>query len=937
MIFGASEGIQRMIRLHRLGTVFAFCFLFPLATFVAARFAASPVFAKPVARRDENKIAAVYVIPSSHWDLGFLTPPEELMPRLKPHIDDVIANCKADAEFRWTIESIWQLQEWLSLTSDPKLVEDLASLVRSGQIQVSSVWGSMHTEFMGTEQLNRLVYAAESLQDRIPFPRDFAMMDDVPGFSPRLPQLLARSGVKYFLTGSNLFIGGGTSLYPSKNPFYWQSPDGSKILMWQTQGKNGGYPEAISDYFLDPVAKDPYKPNEESYFHPKEWNGLPSLEIMQRGMDKLLKEYERAGYPYDAVLLMYLHDFIPPTWERDQLLPNVRAWNAAGKRPKIVVATPAEFFRHMESKYVGQFPTYSGDWTGLWSEVKTNSPGMSAKARWAQNHIPVAETVASLLSFKTGIAGNNDPFESALISLLKYDEHSGAGQYGWPKIMTREEVEQQNREYAQYTNSATKTVEDALSHDLSELLAERRDETSRELVAAFNPVSWKRSGLVRFRIPPSQLAVRVVDLATGQPLEAQRVSAEEALFLADAVPGFGYRTYELSSDGSSLVSGQGTQDTSVENAYYRLEVRKEDGAVIGWYDKQLNRQLLDPNGNDKMNELLRWQGMKSLPVVPGKISIERRQGPVLNQLVIRRASSYWPETVISLPAGKKEVLVENVLDRTRMPHVEHVDQADVYAFAFPVKFTGSSQLWVGDGIGFHRLPQDYLPGARVDGAVPEPSAVFTSREDSPPFNVTLSQRGSFYVSVPCSPGPTGGCGTFLNELRPNAMRKPDQGDTKDQGVVEFATTEPGFPTTYRYDFALSSASGELDPVSSYRSGAEFELPLLTVKLPKGTRPASWAEGYLSIDSPNVVLLDLKTSADGDPDHFTIRLQEIAGNKTRFKLISRLKITELARTAMTERLVLERNLSPESLVVGPHETLTLRAKIPHERNSWRSEP
>jgi len=926
-----------MIPLHRFKTAPAFWFLFFVAAIAVALFGASPASAGPQARRDDSKIETVYVIPSSHWDLGFLTPPEELMPRLKPHIDDVIANCKADPEFRWTVESIWQLQEWLSLTKDPKLVEEFARLVRSGQVQISSVWGSMHTEFMGTEQLNRLVYAAEALQDRIPFPRDFAMMDDVPGFSPRLPQVLARSGVKYFLTGSNLFIGGGTSLHPSKNPFYWQSADGSKILMWQTQGKNGGYPEAIADYFIDPVAKDPYKPNEDSYFHPKEWNALSSLEIMQRGIDKLLDEYQRAGYPYDAVLLMYLHDFIPPTWERDQLLPNVRAWNAAGKRPKIVVATPAEFFRHMESKYAGQFPTYSGDWTGLWSEVKTNSAGMSAKARWTQNHIPVAETVASLLSFKAGKTVSSDALESASLSLLKYDEHSGAGQYGWPKIMTRQEVEQQNREYAQYTNSAKKIVEDALSHDLTELLDEKRDETHRELIAAFNPVSWKRSGLVRFRVPPSQLAVHVVDLASGQPLEVQRISAEGAMFLAEAVPGFGYRTYEVTPVAKPLVSPQATKDTFVENAYYRLQVREEDGAIISWYDKQLSRQLLDPNGHDKMNELLRWQGMKSLPVVPGKISIERKQGPVLNQLVIRRADSYWPETAISLPAGKKEVLVENVLDRTRMPHVENADQADVYAFAFPVKFTGASQLWIGDGIGFHRLPQDYLPGARMDGAAPEPSAVFTSKEDSPPFSVTLAQRGSFYVSVPCSPGPIGGCGTFLNELRPNAMRKPDKGDTKDQGVVEFATTEPGFLSTYHFDFALSSASGELDPVSSYRSGAEFELPLLAVNLTKGTRPARWAGDYLSIDSPSVVLLDLKASVDGNPDHFTIRLQEIAGNHTSFKLFSRLKITELARTAMTEKLVLETNLSPQSLAVEPHETLTLRATIPHDRNSWRSEP
>jgi hypothetical protein len=349
-----------------------------------------------------HRIQAIYVIPSSHWDLGFIAPPEKVLPRLKSHIDEVVANCKADPEFRWTIESVWQLREWLSRTKDPKQVQDLVDLIRKGQIQVSSVWGSLHTEFMGAEQLNRLVYDAKELQRQLGFTSDFAMMDDVPGFSLALPQVLARSGIKYFLTGSNLFIGGGTNLHPSKRPFYWQSPDGSKGLMWQTQGKNGGYTEAIADYFVDPVAKDPYAVDPSFHFYPKEWAGLSPLDIMQRGMEKLLDEYEEAAYPYDAALVMYLHDFIPPTWERDQLLPSIRAWNAAGKHPTIVVATPAEFFHHLESKYGDRFPVYAGDWTGLWSEVKTNSPVMSANARWAHDHFPVAELIDSVRTLKTG-------------------------------------------------------------------------------------------------------------------------------------------------------------------------------------------------------------------------------------------------------------------------------------------------------------------------------------------------------------------------------------------------------------------------------------------------------------------------------------------------------------------------------------------------------
>lgn len=155
-----------------------------------------------------HKIKTIYVIPGSHWDLGFTAPPEEVLPRLKPHIDEVIANCKADPEFRWTIESVWQLREWLARTKDPQQITDLAALVKNGQIEVSAVWGSMHTEFMSAEQLNRLVYDMKTIERQYGIKTDFAMMDDVPGFTARLPQVLAKSGVKYFVNGSNLFLFG---------------------------------------------------------------------------------------------------------------------------------------------------------------------------------------------------------------------------------------------------------------------------------------------------------------------------------------------------------------------------------------------------------------------------------------------------------------------------------------------------------------------------------------------------------------------------------------------------------------------------------------------------------------------------------------------------------------------------------------------------------
>jgi hypothetical protein len=158
-----------------------------------------------------------------------------------------------------------------------------------------------------------------------------------------------------------------------------------------------------------------------------------------------------------------------------------------------VVATPAEFFHHLESKYGNSFPVYAGDWTGLWSEVKTNSPIMSANSRWAHDYFPVAEVIDSVRTLKTGRNHKGGEITRITTQLFKYDEHSGAGQYGWPTILTKDEVEEQNREYADYTSSAREQTQALISNGLIEVLSEKQDEKFKD-----NFVVFKSAGMGSF-------------------------------------------------------------------------------------------------------------------------------------------------------------------------------------------------------------------------------------------------------------------------------------------------------------------------------------------------------------------------------------------------------------------------------------------------------
>ena len=869
------------------------------------------------------KIKTIYIMPSSHWDLGFLVPPEEILLRIKPHIDEVIANAKADPEFRWTIESAWQVREWLNRTSDPAQIKEFVDLVNKRQIQLSASFGSMHTEFMGAEELNRVAYEMASIEKQLGVHTDFAMMDDVPGFTLRLPQVLSRSGVKYFVNGSNLFLYGGTSLTPGKMPFYWQSPDGSKVLTWQTQSNLGGYTEAEADYYLDADALEPYT---KEHFYPKEWNGLSRLEIMQRGVDKLLAKYEKAQYPYDSLLLLYMHDFIPPSWEEKQLLPAIREWNAAGRQPRLAVCTPTEFFHHMEEEYgAGKFATYAGDYSGLWSEVKLNSPGVSARARWLHDYWPVAETLWSLLTFRnfTSLPAGN--LDQTLFQLFKYDEHSGAAQVGWPKLMTRVQVDEQNSEYVGYVESGRKDIDDLLRSGLQTLLAQKPSSTPT--VAVFNPLSWQRSDIALLK---SKDSIILRDAISGKIATQQRVSLDEVAFVAESVPSVGYTTYnvERGSPAGKASSSPEATASELENSFYRVKVRPSDGAVISLVDKSTGAELVNSNSSQALNSLKRWIPAADLPVGGGVVAITRETGPIFDRLRIVRSNSLWPETRITLFHTFKRIEISNLLDRSKMPFVASNQVGEYYSFEFPFHFDAPADVWLEDGIGFHNIPKDYLPGARTDAGVPQHAIVLTGKSSGKPIEITLAQREAFFDYLPGLPGAKGD-GAFLNNVRATVMRKQDQGETRDLGMVNFSTVEPGLPDTYWFNFSISSSAGDLDPVKSSQEGWSFNLPLAGVELDSNMAPAAPSVSYFSLNSPNVVLLAFKPSADQDPEHYTIRLQEIAGKETDVEISTPLKVTASEEMSMTEdRDLRASTVSPLRAHLAPHETLTLRLTIPH---------
>lgn len=893
-------GHRRGPQLIRWQRVLA-CVLFAISAMLTAR-----------GEEPASPVKVIYVIPSAHWDLGFLRPPLEELDAIKPHLDAVIQACAADPQFRWTIESVWQLQAWLDRTKDAAQVNRLAGLLRSGQIELSAAEGSMHSEFMGSEELDRLVYAAKSAEQRFGIHATVAMMNDVPGFSMRLPQVLARSGIRYVITGSNTAFGGGTSLTPGKMPIYWRSPDGSQVLMWQTQGKNGGYTEALADYYIDPDARDPYL---HTKFYPKEWDGLSNLEIMRRGVQKLLGQYAAAGYQHSLAALLYMHDGIGPEFELHGLLPNVRAWNAAGNSPRIVVATPSEFFAAMERE--GGFPTYTGDWSGLWSAVKLNSPAMSADARWLQEQLPRTETLWSLVDdlLPASIYPASD-ISDDYGKLFLYDEHNGSGQGGWPKLLSRAEVEKQNMEYARALQSARGSVTDLLANGMAHLATEPRTSGGQRLLLVYNPASWTFSG---FSSLPGNGPYTIRDAKSGQIMKTQSDPSGNTYFEVHDVPPLGYRTYIVKESDATAATAANTGLT-LRSRYFEVEFNGSSGEITRIIDQRAHRILLDAGKGDYAGQLVAERSYHTEPVVAATVKLHHERGPLFDRVRIERPGSYWPETTISLPLDQPRIDLQETLDRTRMPPVAWGTPSDRYSFGFRFSAADGSQRLVSNGEALYRFPQDLLPGAKSDAVVPRHTLVWNLAKGGPPYQLMLAQQQSFFDELPAKECRTASTACPA-DLRAVVMLKSDQAETRDQGVVRFASYEPGYPSNSSYAFSLTGAPGGPDPVAAQQFDARGTLDSVT--LPPDRQPKQWVQSLLSLSAPNVIVEVLKPSRDGKPGDLTLRLHEISGTDIVVSLQCSFPIAGIAETTMTEDRVLAAGLSQRALRLSAYQTLTLR--------------
>jgi alpha-mannosidase len=842
----------------------------------------------------------------SHLDIGFTAPPDEVAEQYKANLDLALRYLELFPGLVWNLEEVWQFEQWLQRTPDAEQVRKALALIEEGRLGIAAGYANMHTGLMDVAEMHHFFYPAEALRQQYGIEMATAVQNDVPGFSWALPQVLSRTGIKYLVTGPNTGTGGGgTSIPLAHNPFFWEGSDGSRVLTWISPD---AYPEGMSTLRL-------------------------KLKINEVWLAEALERYTSEGYPYDAILVQYAFD------NRDanelgviQLLQNVEEWNRTRANPKFILSTPEMFFEHVAARYGEDFRVYRGDWSGLWEQVKILSPAGTALVRQSKSRLYAAQGLATLNALLGGRAYPAADMDGLYRAILDYDEHSVGSIVPWPGLLTEAQINHDNALRYRQAQDVDQQSRIVLKEQWSGLST--RLQGDQPAVIVFNPLSWARTDVVSLALPedvPCPCAVR--DEETGALAPSQQLEDGRLILVAAQVPPLGYRRFLLEPASTQPQGAQRMRvwDEGIENDFFRIEVDPQSGHVTSIWDVHNERELVMMDETLPFSSLLRAKHAETYAdgkverVASGTVTVTALRGPLMGRLLIERSDTPLVRTEITMYGGLPWIAWSNVLDHSQMPRVPEKEHSALYFFALPLALEAQGmRLHVETAGGFLDPGTDLLPDANGRGFSVQHVAAL---EDKDGFTVVVGNEQSFLVFLENATR----SGPYVPPERAllltAAMGVAHYGSAKDVGVVPLRGGEPSAPPEHRFTYRLATQAAGFDPVQAAHLGWEAHVPLLAryVADRPGEYPATGS--FLTVDQPNVAMVELKGASFGESKEVIVRLQELQGKPSTLTVHSALPIQRAWLAGATEAKLQELTpVDPLQVQLEGHAILTLRLQL-----------
>lgn len=565
----------------------------------------------------------VYAIHHSHTDIGYTERQERIE---QYHVDFIrqalkISEAAHSGErpdwksFRWTCETFWAVERFLEQAS-PAEKEAFQQAVVRGDIELSGTYLNM-TELPDFDLLLRNHGKAQQYAKSFGHRIDSAMTADINGYSWGYASSLLHNNIEHLFSCIHTHHG----MYPlgrKQAPFWWETPDGGKLLVWNGEhymfGNELGFcPNALGKYIIKDEIQHVHSEPEHRH------NDIASLRI-----NRYLWNLEQEQYPYDFVPIMVSGLGTDNASPNSDIAEWITEWNELnGDQITIKLTTLSEFFAVLKQEDLSSLPVHRGDWPDWWTD------GVASTAMHTQIYRDAQRTLRKV----KGLDPNHESaslsdIDEASQALTMYAEHtwgyhSSVYEPWHPQVQM---LEVRKQAYAaEASKLAYRALDKALVARHGALLAPHRplryEVINTESAAAVLQVTLPLDGWETVIL---QKTFELIDESTGQAIAYQLSHTQSIVTELKLLPGESRIIHihpldnsVASSPSGKIVTARNIEpiacegiadiwsqpsseipiivgDDFMESETMRVEWTINEG-ITAWIDKRLSADLLDSN------------------------------------------------------------------------------------------------------------------------------------------------------------------------------------------------------------------------------------------------------------------------------------------------------------------------------------------------------
>lgn len=492
----------------------------------------------------------------SHTDIGYTNPQPIVKEKHIKTIEEVIAKANDDENFKWTIETVWQIEQFREAKSEQEFLE-LIELIKEGRIAVSPLYANPFTGWISEMDAIESLSLAGELKRKYGIDYNAVVYNDVPGQSWFMPQLFESAGIFFLANGINEIFNDYQLQRNLPKVFMWEGSNSSKVINYLNQ----------------------------SYVEGKEYGLTRGGEVVEAKIWEKINKIKK-DYPYDLILLNAA--FTDNAGIAENQYNNALKWNDEYAYPKFVISTLDELAKEFYTKYKDDLPVVKNDFTSAWDILNQGEQGRSIKLRRVQNNInSAAKLSGSLWLANDNFNYNSDLYNSVFHNTLLFSGHGSGMEYGYGNKFENY-ITDAYRE--NYIDNAYLGTEELLQRSMFQLTKPMESLSGFGLVV-FNPLSQSRNEIITVEFSALEnAAYSVVDISTGETLNSF-YNGNILSFFAKDLPGLGYKKYRFVGNDKENTEEDAIENNFIENEFYKIEIDKITGDVISVYDKKLDRNI----------------------------------------------------------------------------------------------------------------------------------------------------------------------------------------------------------------------------------------------------------------------------------------------------------------------------------------------------------